>query len=147
MSIKTCYKCGETKQSDLFTKNKNLCKLCNNEKYKKYYNENKAKVLKMKQEYREDNEEKIKERRRQKYNCVCGSIIRKEDETLHEQSNKHINFINGVEKEVTVLVSYYNEEKKKKNIKLSVDKFKELEKERQKLMRTNYVILKVLHFI
>ena len=147
MSIKTCYKCGETKQSDLFTKNKNLCKLCNNEKYKKYYNKNKAKVLKMKQEYREDNEEEIKERRKQKYRCNCGSLIRNENKKLHEKSIKHINFINGVEKEVTVLVSYYNEQNKKKFIKLSVDKFKELEKERRKLMRGNYVILKLLNFI
>ena len=109
------------------------------------HNDNKVKVLKIKKEYREDNEEEIKERRKQKYNCVCGSVIRKDDKTLHEKSNKHINFINGVEKEVTVLVSYYNEERKKKFIKLTVDKFKE--KERNKLIRSNYEILKVLHFI
>ena len=78
-------------------------------------------------------QKEIKERRRQKYNCVCGSVIRKDNKTLHEKSNKHINFINGVEKEVTVLVSYYNEKRRKKFIKLTVDKFKEVEKERNKV--------------
>ena len=146
MTIKTCYKCGESKEFNLFINTKNLCKTCNNNHARKYYNDNRFEILQKQKECREDNEEEIKERRRQKYNCVCGSIIRKEDKTIHEQSNKHINFMNGVEKEITVLVSYYNEERKKKFIKLPVDKFKELENERNKLMRSNYVILKVLHF-
>ena len=147
MSIKTCYKCGELKESNLFTKNKNLCKTCNSNNARKYYNDNRLEMLQKQKEYREDNEEEIKERRKQKYRCNCGSLIRNENKKLHEKSIKHINFINGVEKEVTVLVSYYNEQNKKKFIKLSVDKFKELEKERRKLMRSNYVYLKLLNFI
>ena len=135
MTIKTCYKCGESKEFNLFIKTKNPCKNCNNNHARKYYNDNRFEILQRQKEYREDNEEEIKERRKQKYHCNCGSLIRNKNKKLHEKSIKHIRFMNGIEKEVTVLVSYYNEERKKKFIKLPVDKFKELENERNKLMR------------
>ena len=43
MTEKTCYECGITKTVEFFTKNKNLCKICNNERHMKYYDENKEK--------------------------------------------------------------------------------------------------------
>ena len=49
-------------------------------------------------EYRQDNKDKIdkyqKEKRKEKFTCICGSILRKSDKARHEKSTKHNNFLN-----------------------------------------------------
>ena len=94
-------------------------KMKNNEKSKKYYDDNKEKI---KEEYNEnkdifsqrrkkyheknkdiinekkkekynENKEKINEQRKEKITCECGSIVRKTDITRHCKSLKHIAFI------------------------------------------------------
>ena len=44
----------------------------------------------MKKEYREDNEEEIKERQKQKYHCNCGSLIRNENNIFNVKLNLNI---------------------------------------------------------
>lgn len=61
---KTCTKCGEQKLVDLFNKKGSICKECNNlyrkNRFKKYYEVNKEKLLNYDKQYREQNKEKIK---------------------------------------------------------------------------------------
>ena len=45
-------------------------------------------------EWREANKEKISEKRKEKYTCACGSILRKADKARHERTKKHQEFIN-----------------------------------------------------
>jgi len=94
-------------------------KMKNNEKSKKYYDDNKEKI---KEEYNEnkdifsqrrkkyheknkdiinekkkekynENKEKINEQRKEKITCECGSIVRKADITKHRKTLKHIQYI------------------------------------------------------
>ena len=55
-------------------------------KYRKYYAENREKVLSSRREYRLKNKEKIAE----KIHCSCGAIIRKDAKARHEKSKKHL---------------------------------------------------------
>jgi hypothetical protein len=59
---------------------------------KKYRDENQDKIIDYKKNYREKNIDKIKE----KMNCICGSICRKDMINRHEQSIKHIKFIKNI---------------------------------------------------
>jgi hypothetical protein len=75
MEIKKCSACGEVKSVNEFHKNKkkkdgyhNTCKVCRKKEYKKYYQENKDKILKrsvdfynkeLKKEYYENNKNEI----------------------------------------------------------------------------------------
>ena len=56
---------------------------------KEYRDNNKEQILKQKKEYYEKNKKKLKE----KYNCVCGSILRLSDKSRHKKSKKHLLFI------------------------------------------------------
>jgi hypothetical protein len=60
---------------------------------KNYYNNNKEKVLKYQKEYGEKNKERLSEKKKEKYNCVCGSSLRKADKKRHERSNKHQTYL------------------------------------------------------
>jgi len=64
-----------------------------NEYKKKYYEENKEKIYKKNKKYRDENKDKISEQRKEKINCECGSIVRKNDIARHCKSLKHIAFI------------------------------------------------------
>jgi hypothetical protein len=59
------------------------------EYHKEYRDNNKEQILKQKKEYYEKNKKKLKE----KYNCVCGSILRLSDKSRHKKSKKHLLFI------------------------------------------------------
>ena len=68
-------------------------------KQKDYYEENKYEILerlkKTGKEYRKIHKNEIEEKRKQKYTCECGTIIRKDSKAKHEKSLTHINFINS----------------------------------------------------
>ena len=62
------------------------------QRVKNYYINNKEQVLKSTAEYREKNKEQINERRRQKINCDCGSIVNKSVIARHNTTSKHKTF-------------------------------------------------------
>lgn len=45
--------------------------------------------------YREAHKDEIKEKKKEKYTCECGSTLTKAVKSRHEQSQKHINYINS----------------------------------------------------
>tara|TARA_R110002072_G_C7684244_1_gene511688 strand:- start:58 stop:585 length:528 start_codon:yes stop_codon:yes gene_type:complete len=53
------------------------------ENRKQYYINNKDKI-----------KEKLKENSKEKYTCICGSILAKKTKARHEKTKKHINFLN-----------------------------------------------------
>ena len=61
----------------------------NKDKIKEYYQNNKDKM----KQYREDNKDKIAEQQKIKYTCICGSCICKGKKVRHEQTKKHIKFL------------------------------------------------------
>ena len=61
----------------------------NKEAIKQYREDNKEAI---KQHY-EENKEAINEKKRQKINCVCGKITDVGHKKRHEQTKKHIEFI------------------------------------------------------
>jgi hypothetical protein len=76
---------------------------------KAHYNTNKQTILEKNKEYREANKEKIKEydrnrpnkkerleKRKEKFTCECGSILRKADKNRHERSQKHKNYLESI---------------------------------------------------
>lgn len=73
MKTKFCYKCNENKPLDAFGKNKSKkdglsteCKFCKKLQDRRYYNENKEKVLESAKNYRTKNPEKVAQA---KVNC------------------------------------------------------------------------------
>ena len=67
---------------------------------KQYYDENKEKISGYKREYRDKNKEQISEyhkkwyeenieKQKEKVECPCGSIVRKDGLTRHKKSQKH----------------------------------------------------------
>lgn len=69
------------------------------EYYKEWYELNKEKHSKNMKEYHKKNREKMlknmKEYREKKYTCECGSTLRIVGKTLHERTQKHINYMNS----------------------------------------------------
>jgi hypothetical protein len=65
--VKVCSKCGIEKQDGEFRPHKNKCKSCNNERDRRYREENREKVLEYRRRYREENREKVSEYRRRYY--------------------------------------------------------------------------------
>jgi len=63
--------------------------------YNKQYNENNKDKLK---EYRENNKEKINEYKKQPFNCECGSCLTISHKSRHLKSQKHIDYINNLQK-------------------------------------------------
>jgi hypothetical protein len=59
---------------------------------RKYYENHKEKLKKYQKKYRHKNKEVVYEKQKQKYNCVCGSIISIRNKSQHEKSKKHIKF-------------------------------------------------------
>jgi hypothetical protein len=72
----------------------------NRDKLLKYYNENyknnREKRLADRKEYRETNKIIITEKKKEKYNCRCGSCICVGVKTRHEKTQKHINYIQSL---------------------------------------------------
>jgi hypothetical protein len=46
------------------------------------------------QEHHQKYKDKIKERKREKYTCNCGSLLCKAEKARHERSQKHLSYIN-----------------------------------------------------
>jgi len=60
---------------------------------KQYYESKKDVILEKCKEYRKINKKQISEKFKEKFECICGSILRKRDIKQHERSKKHQNFI------------------------------------------------------
>ena len=63
---------------------------------KNYYICNKEKVLESCKIYRDENKEKICEKNKKLYSCICGSISRCRAKARHEKSVKHLKFISSL---------------------------------------------------
>jgi len=64
--------------------------------HKEYYEDNKEKRLEYAKEYRDEHKEEIAGKKKEKYDCPCGSTLCKNDKARHEKSKKHILFISLV---------------------------------------------------
>ena len=64
---------------------------------KKYREKNKDKQKIYNIEYYEQNKEKIIEKNKEKYTCICGSIIRHGSKARHERTQRHINYISTID--------------------------------------------------
>jgi len=60
------------------------------ERKKNYYENNKEKIAERKKKYRETNKEKIAERKKEKVVCECGSEVTKSCLARHRKSKKHL---------------------------------------------------------
>ena len=54
--------------------------------------ENQERIKKNAKEYYRQNKNEIKEKRKEKYTCICGSTFRMSDKARHERSQKHIQY-------------------------------------------------------
>lgn len=63
---------------------------------KKYREDNHNKFVERKKKFYEDNKVKISEQRKSKTTCQCGVTYNKCDKARHEQSKKHLSFINSI---------------------------------------------------
>lgn len=66
------------------------------EKGKIYYEENKDKIKEYQKQYNEEHKDENSEKRKEKYNCACGSVCSIRDKTTHFKTQKHINSMANV---------------------------------------------------
>lgn len=70
-------------------------------KHKEYRENNKEKIKERDKKYRENNREKIREQikeiNKQKVECECGSVVRKDSLSRHKKSLKHQNYLKSLE--------------------------------------------------
>jgi hypothetical protein len=59
------------------------------ERKKRYQEEHKDEISKKGKIYREEHKDEIAERKKETYECDCGSTLRKEDKARHNKSKKH----------------------------------------------------------
>jgi hypothetical protein len=64
------------------------------EKKKQYQQNNSNKIKEYNKQYRQDNDEHIKELRQLKFTCCCGAVCGIVKKNRHEQTKKHMDFIN-----------------------------------------------------
>jgi hypothetical protein len=88
--LNSCYPDRGKKEYNKEYREKNKQKL--KEQRKKRYEENKEEFLEKDKKYYEENKEKISERRKEKIECPCGSIFRKDSLAKHKKSQKHQNW-------------------------------------------------------
>ena len=81
------YKCGVTETVEFFTKNKDLCKICNNERHMKYYYENKEQVLQRKKSTDKSTEEN--QLQKEKRNAFVSVVHSERKNYLHMRTKKH----------------------------------------------------------
>ena len=62
--MKTCIKCSEIKEYDLFVKDRNTCKVCKKEYLKEHYKNNSEKLEAYRKEWDKNNSEKVNEYRK-----------------------------------------------------------------------------------
>jgi hypothetical protein len=75
------------------TKEENYKK--SNEYHKEWVVKNKSKLQDYMKKYNLDNKDNISEKRSEKINCECGSIVSKRNISTHLKSKKHTNFISS----------------------------------------------------
>ena len=63
-------------------------------KKKKYNEKNKEVISKKNKEYREKNKKVISKKKKVKITCKCGSIVRKDNLSIHKKTKKHIQYEN-----------------------------------------------------
>ena len=61
----------------------------------KYRINNRDGLLKYEQRYRSDNKDKLSENAKIKYECECGSVLRKSDKSAHVKSLKHCKYLHN----------------------------------------------------
>jgi hypothetical protein len=74
--------------------NKHIPTRTQKEYRKEQYQNIKEKIAEQQKEYRNVNKEKIAEYRKQKITCECGNDYTQSNKARHEQSKKHLAFIN-----------------------------------------------------
>lgn len=62
-----------------------------------YYENNKGKIDKYQKDYYQINKDKIAEKKKEKINCECGSVYRRNDKTQHLNTKKHQNYLKSLE--------------------------------------------------
>jgi hypothetical protein len=70
-----------------------------NERKRQHYETNKEKILEKCHEYYENNKEKVFERQNKEVLCVCGITHSVGHTFMHRQTQKHQDFINGIQRE------------------------------------------------
>jgi hypothetical protein len=60
-----------------------------------YYQKKKEEIKEKQKAHYERNKKEICEKQKEKFNCECGSILRKADKSQHIKSNKHQKFLNS----------------------------------------------------
>jgi hypothetical protein len=66
------------------------------EQHKEYYEQNKDRSLEYKKKYRENNRDKISKQSSQQITCECGCIIRKDTLTKHKKTQKHLKLLDAI---------------------------------------------------
>jgi len=69
------------------------------EYHKQWRENNKEKKQKQDKEYRKKNKKEISEKRKQKVECPCGSIVRKDYLSIHKRTQKHQNYLKKLSEE------------------------------------------------
>lgn len=89
---KTCNRCGETKPTEEFIKQKKVCKICRSKYLKDYYLKNKETISEKSKERYNNNSEKIKEKTKlySKYNRIK---INKQQKIYKEKVIKKTHYI------------------------------------------------------
>lgn len=94
---KTCTKCGETKPLDEFYRHKGKadgvqseCKECKRERQRRYYEENRDKVLDYQRRYREENPEKVREYERRYYKRSRNTILERDRQRYWRNRDKEL---------------------------------------------------------
>ena len=61
---------------------------------------NRERVKEQDKKYRNNNKEKIRERKKEKFSCCCGSTLRKSDRCDHEKTKKHLKYLESLIAEI-----------------------------------------------
>lgn len=148
--VKVCTKCNISKPLSEYNKNKNICKPCEKEYKKEYYQKNKDKIKAKVSEYRENNKDKVQETNR-KYKENHRQLLREKAKVYYHD---HAEELKGTRNEY---LSEYNKKyyednkeelinKKRQYQKDNADKIKEYRKiyeennkERIRARHTNYL--------
>tara|TARA_B100001093_G_scaffold467289_1_gene486372 strand:+ start:480 stop:1025 length:546 start_codon:yes stop_codon:yes gene_type:complete len=67
----------------------------NKEKFKEHYEKNKDDILEYAKNYKEQNRDKIRKDKNEKFNCECGGKYTKCHKVRHFKSKKHQNYLNN----------------------------------------------------
>ena len=134
METKICSKCGIEKSINDFNKTKSMCKSCEKEYKREYYQRNKDNILKKTSEYRNNNREKVIETNR-KYKESHRQLLRDKAKKYYYENREQI-LDNHKEYMKEYNKKYYAENKDKLSIKKK--KYQKENAERIKEYRKKY---------